>query len=282
MVPRVTRSFLIVGALVLACLAAPGVAAAAVGIDSYKITSDMPLGTTPTDGPSTTPSRRESGRRLLDDVHLSERERGPRDGAHQLRPGPAREPGVGSRSARRRTSRRAASRVPPAARSAPRGCSHVVAGTRSAAANLPGRFYNAEPLGNEPGRLAAVTDTPFGPPRVLDPVRDHAPRRRRLRPHRDPHRHQPADVAAIRRRPAGPRRSASSSTRRPSTSATRRRASSASPPARRTATTTRRSSTARPTASPPPAAARSRSSRRPRWSSGTPATPPSIAMRHSS
>jgi hypothetical protein len=39
----------------------------------------------------------------------------------------------------------------------------VVAGTQIAAANLPGRFYNAVPLGNEPGRLAAVTDTPFGP-----------------------------------------------------------------------------------------------------------------------
>ena len=42
MMTRVSRTSLIAGALVLACLAVPGVAAAAVSIDSYKITSDMP------------------------------------------------------------------------------------------------------------------------------------------------------------------------------------------------------------------------------------------------
>ena len=43
MMPRIFRPSLIAGALFLACLAVPGVAAAAVGDRQYKITSDLPL-----------------------------------------------------------------------------------------------------------------------------------------------------------------------------------------------------------------------------------------------
>jgi len=162
MVPRVTRSFLIAGALVLACFAAPGVAAAAVGIDSYKITSDMPLGTTPTDGPSTTqaganpsagswttftyPNATEDLETALTNFApglLGNPESVPKCPQANLLTGGLTCP-TGSQIG---TSRLLA----------------VVAGTQIPAANLPGRFYNAEPLGNEPGRLAAVTDTPFGP-----------------------------------------------------------------------------------------------------------------------
>jgi hypothetical protein len=162
MVPRVSRSTLIAGALALVCLAAPGTAAAAVGIDSYKITSDMPLGTTPSDGPSTSqaganpsagswstftyPNASEDLETALTNFApglLGNPESVPKCPEANLQAGGLTCP-AGSQIG---TSRLLA----------------VVAGTSTAAANLPGRFYNAVPLGNEPGRLAAVTDTTFGP-----------------------------------------------------------------------------------------------------------------------
>ena len=162
MVPRFARSFLIVGAFALACLAGPGVAAAAVGIDSYKITSDMPLGTTPSDGPSTTQAgaNPDAGSwstftypNASEDLHtaitnfapglLGNPESVPKCPQADLEAGGLTCP-AGSQIG---TSRLLA----------------VVAGTSIPAANLAGRFYNAVPLGNEPGRLAAVTDTAFGP-----------------------------------------------------------------------------------------------------------------------
>ena len=54
MVPRVIRQLQTMGAILLTCVAAPATAAAAVSIDAYKISSNMPaFPTVPSDGPST-------------------------------------------------------------------------------------------------------------------------------------------------------------------------------------------------------------------------------------
>ena len=54
MAPRLIRSLMIGGAIALVYLPTPSVAAAAVTIDSYKITSNMPAyPAVPSDGPST-------------------------------------------------------------------------------------------------------------------------------------------------------------------------------------------------------------------------------------
>ncbi|MGH2978448.1 MAG: hypothetical protein ACRDLQ_02265, partial [Solirubrobacterales bacterium] len=165
MVPRVSRSFLIVVAVALACLATSGVAAAAVTIDSYKITSDMPSasGSTPADGPSTFqaganpaagswstftyPNAAEDLKTALTNFApglLGNPESVPKCPEAALQAGGAACP-AGSKIGNSRLD-------------------VVVAGTLfEPAGPFIGDFYNAEPLGNEPGRLAAVTMTPAGP-----------------------------------------------------------------------------------------------------------------------
>ena len=162
MVPRVTRSFLIAGALALACLAAPGLAAAAVGIDSYKITSDMPLGSTPSDGPSTFQAGANPDAGSWSTFTYPNATEDLETAITNFAPGLLGNP-------------ESVPKCPQAALVAggtacPAGSEigtsrllAVFAGTTTAAANLPGKFYNAEPLGNEPGRLAAVTQTGVGP-----------------------------------------------------------------------------------------------------------------------
>jgi hypothetical protein len=162
MVPRVTRSFLTLGAILLACAVAPAMAAAAITIDSYKITSDMPLGSTPANGPSTFQAGANPDAGSWSTFLYPNATEDLKTAITNFAPGLLGNP-------------EAVPKCPQAALEAggsacPAGSQigtsrllAVVAGTSTAAANLAGRFYNAEPLGNEPGRLAAVTDTAFGP-----------------------------------------------------------------------------------------------------------------------
>jgi len=162
MVPRVTRSFLTLGAIVLACAVAPAMAAAAITIDSYKITSDMPLGSTPSDGPSTFQAGANPDAGSWSTFLYPNASEDLKTAITNFAPGLLGNP-------------ESVPKCPQAALEAggttcPAGSQigtsrllAVVAGTTTPAANLAGRFYNAEPLGNEPGRLAAVTDTSFGP-----------------------------------------------------------------------------------------------------------------------
>ena len=185
-------------AFLLLCSRAPAAAPAAVTVTAYKIIVDLPA-------LSGGPSRRaldpaggsESRRRLLLHVRLYERDRGHQDGDHQLRARAARQPRVGSQMLRGGSSGRRPP-VRPAARSARRGSTPFIAGGIAGChAPVPGTVYNAEPLGNEPGRLGVVTPTPPRDAHLVDPVRDHPARRERLWPDRDADRHQPAAVAAV-------------------------------------------------------------------------------------
>jgi hypothetical protein len=170
MVPRVIRSFLIAGALALACLAAPSVAAAAVTVDSYKITSNMPaFPTVPSDGPSTFqaganpdagswsvfsyPNSSEDVKTAITNVApglLGNPESVPKCPQAALEAGGAACPAGSAIGTSRLDIIIAATGAPPP-------------GGSGLPSSLLGTLYNAEPLGNEPGRLAAVTPTGGAP-----------------------------------------------------------------------------------------------------------------------
>ena len=170
MVPRVTRSFLIAGALALACLAAPSVAAAAITVDSYKITSNMPaFPTVPSNGPSTFqaganpdagswsvfsyPNSSEDIKTAITNFApglLGNPESVPKCPQAALEAGGAGCPAGSAIGTSRLDIIIAATGAPPP-------------GGSGLPSSLLGTLYNAEPLGNEPGRLAAVTPTGGAP-----------------------------------------------------------------------------------------------------------------------
>jgi hypothetical protein len=163
MMPRVFRPSLIAGVLVLACLAMPGVAAAAVTIDSYKITSDMPSSGIPTDGPSTfqaaaNPSAGSWTTFSYGGIASEDLKTALTNFAPGLLGNPESVP-----KCPEATLQAGGAGCPAASLIGTSRVDLVFAGTLSpAGAPSMGNFYNAEPLGNEPGRLASVTTTAFG------------------------------------------------------------------------------------------------------------------------
>ena len=153
-------------AAVFICLAVPAAAPAApvVSVTSYKISSNLPAyPMVPSDGPSTLqaganpdagsfstfgyphPSTEDLKTALTNFAPglLGNPESGPKCSEAALQAGGASCP-AGSAIG---TSR----------------LDVVVAANGAPAGGFPGTVYNAEPLGNEPGRLGVVTPTPFGP-----------------------------------------------------------------------------------------------------------------------
>ena len=133
----------------------PATGTAAVTITNYKIISDLPASGRPGRRAFDAPGRRVPRRGLVLHVRLSDPGRGHRDCPHQLRAGTARQPRVGPEVPRGRPAgaqlRRHLSRRQRDRHLAP-------ARTRTRRLELlPGMVYNAEPLGNEPGRLGVVT-----------------------------------------------------------------------------------------------------------------------------
>jgi hypothetical protein len=170
MVPRGSLQFLIAAVVVLACLAIPAAAPAAVAIDSYKITSNMPaFPTVPSDGPSTFqaganpdagswstfsyPNSSEDIKTALTNFApglLGNPESVPKCPQAALEAGGAACPAGSTIGTSRLDIILAATGAPPP-------------GGSGLPSSLLGTLYNAEPLGNEPGRLAAVTPTGGAP-----------------------------------------------------------------------------------------------------------------------
>ena len=195
MMTRVSRTSLIAGALVLACLAVPGVAAAADGIDELQ--DHLGPAACP-DAAADGPSSFQAGGAIPDAGSCSmfaypNASEDLKTALTNFAPGLLGNPESVPKCPQ--ADLEAGGLTCPAGSQI--GTSRLdveVAGTtpRIAAASLPGTVYNAEPLGNEPGPpRRRHADTAFGHARVLDPVRDHAARRRRLRPDRHADRHQP-------------------------------------------------------------------------------------------
>jgi hypothetical protein len=162
MVPRVSRSYFVAAVAALTCLAGAGAASAAVTIDSYKITSNL-TGSTPDDGPSTSQAGANPtagswttfsyGGSATEDLKTA---------VTNFAPGLLGNPEAVAKCSE--AALQAGGSACPAASQI--GTSRLVAvlsGTSTTAADLTGTLYNAEPLGNEPGRLAAVTPTGVGP-----------------------------------------------------------------------------------------------------------------------
>jgi hypothetical protein len=144
--------------VVLAAFAAmPSVAAAAVSINGFEITSDMPLGAAvPSPGPSTVVAGAHPDAGSFSTFGYPDSSEDLQTAITNFGPGLLGNP-------------ESAPKCPQAALEA--GGSACPAGSligssrldTSQPASLPGRLYNAELLGNEPGRLAAVTDAgPLG------------------------------------------------------------------------------------------------------------------------
>jgi hypothetical protein len=144
--------------VVLAAFAAmPSVAAAAVSINGFEITSDMPLGAAvPSPGPSTVVAGAHPDAGSFSTFGYPDSSEDLQTAITNFGPGLLGNP-------------ESAPKCPQAALEA--GGSACPAGSligssrldTSQPASLAGRLYNAELLGNEPGRLAAVTDAgPLG------------------------------------------------------------------------------------------------------------------------
>jgi hypothetical protein len=170
MMPRVFRPVLIAGALALACLAIPGVAAAAVTITSYKITSDLPpapspLGSSLPDVPAGGPSTGQAGANpdagSYSSFSYPNTTEDLKTALTNFAPGLLGNPESVPKCSE--AALQAGGDACPAASLI--GASRLdaqVAVAPSTVLSFDGDLYNAEPLGNEPGRLAAITDTPSG------------------------------------------------------------------------------------------------------------------------
>jgi hypothetical protein len=149
---------LIMGGIFLACLAGPAVADAAVTIDSYKITSDLPaFPTVPSDGPSSL----QAGANPDAGSYSSFSYGG--DPAEDLKTALTNfAPGLlGNPESVPKCSEAALQAggggCPAGSQIGTSRLDVKIAGGASPFAGFPGVVYNAEPLGNEPGRLGVVT-----------------------------------------------------------------------------------------------------------------------------
>jgi hypothetical protein len=162
MVSRVSRSSLVAAAVALTCLAVPVASPATVTIDSYKITSNLPaFPTVPSDGPSSLLAGANPdagsyttfsyGGDSSEDVKTALT-----NFAAGLLGNPESVPKCPEANLQANTC--------PASTAI--GTSRLdtvlAADGTTPTGSFPGTVYNAEPLGNEPGRLGVVTPTPLG------------------------------------------------------------------------------------------------------------------------
>jgi len=167
MVPRVSRPSLIGGALVLACLTAPGVAAATVTVTSYEITSDLAASGTavPNPGPSSAQAAAVVNAGSYSSFAYTGVSEDLKTALTNFAPGllgnPESVPKCPEANLQTNTCP-AATQIGTSrldVRSAGSGSGAPITG-------IPGSVYNAEPLTDEPGRLGIVTPVPGSPPLV--------------------------------------------------------------------------------------------------------------------
>jgi hypothetical protein len=159
MTPRVFRSSLIVGAIVLSCLAVPGVAAATVTVTSYKITSNLPaFPTEPSGGPSSAQAAAVVDAGSYSTFGYSSPSEDIQTALTNFAPGLLGNP-------------ESVPKCPEASLQPPSFGATCPAGSQIGTSRLDvklasgggpftsfsGVVYNAEPLGDEPGRLGVVT-----------------------------------------------------------------------------------------------------------------------------
>ena len=164
---RIFRTSLTAGALVLACLIVPGAAAATVTVTQYRITADLPASPS-TAVPSGGPSSAQAGAvvnagsysRFAYSTGTEDLKTALTNFAPGLLGNPESQPKCPE----------SALQSPSFGATCPAGSLigtsrldvETAAGT-TAIASFSGTVYNAEPLGNEPGRLGVVTPVPaFG------------------------------------------------------------------------------------------------------------------------
>ena len=164
---RIFRTSLTAGALVLACLIVPGAAAATVTVTQYRITADLPPSPS-TAVPSGGPSSAQAGAvvnagsysRFAYSTGTEDLQTALTNFAPGLLGNPESQPKCPE----------SALQSPSFGATCPAGSLigtsrldvETAAGT-TAIASFSGTVYNAEPLGNEPGRLGVVTPVPaFG------------------------------------------------------------------------------------------------------------------------
>jgi hypothetical protein len=171
MVPRVSRSYFVAAAATLICLGAPTAAPAAMSIEGYQITSDMPAyPAPPADGPSTTQAGANPSAGSFSVFGYPDASEDVKTALTNFAPGLLGNPEAVSKCSQ--AALEAGGTLCPL--DSVIGTSRldmVIAGTTSPPPfpplppSLQGTLYNAEPLGNEPGRLASVIQT-GGPPLV--------------------------------------------------------------------------------------------------------------------
>ena len=157
MVPPVARTFLIAGAAVLAFLVAPGVAGAAVTIDGYRITGNMPSTGTPVTGPSSVQAGAHPDAGSFSTFTYPDASEDLKTALTNFAPGLLGNPESAPKCPEAALQAGGAA-CPAGSKIGTSRLDVVAAGTAfEPAPPFIGDLYNAEPLGNEPGRLAAVT-----------------------------------------------------------------------------------------------------------------------------
>jgi hypothetical protein len=148
----------------IACaLMAPAAGAAALSITSYKITSDLPAGppplsapTVPSDGPSTLQAGAHPSAGSYSSFAYSNPTEDIQTALTNFAPGLLGNPESVPKCPQAALEAGGAA-CPPGSAIGTSRLDTVFAGSTSPAVSFNGTFYNAELLGNEPGRLASVT-----------------------------------------------------------------------------------------------------------------------------
>ena len=160
--PR-TRTWTLIGAAaIVIALMAPAASPAAVTITGYKITSDLPSSGVPSNGPSTSQAGAYPSAGSYTSFSYPNPGEDLETAVTNFAAGLLGNPESAAKCSQ--TALVAGGTACPAASVI--GTSRLdaqVAANGAPAGSFPGTLYNAEPLSNEPGRLAAVTPTAFGP-----------------------------------------------------------------------------------------------------------------------
>jgi len=164
-----SRSCFVAAAVALTCLAVPAAAPAAMSVEGYQITSDMPAyPAPPADGPSTTQAGANPSAGSFSVFGYPDASEDVKTAVTNFAPGLLGNPEAVSKCSQ--AALEAGGTMCPL--DSVIGTSRldmVIAGTTSPPPfpplppSLQGTFYNAEPLGNEPGRLASVIQTGGAP-----------------------------------------------------------------------------------------------------------------------
>lgn len=163
-----SRKFLtaVLAAAFFVCLTAPSAALAApvVSVTSYKISSNLPAyPAVPSDGPSTLQAGANPDAGSFSTFgypHPSTEDL--KTALTNFAPGLLGNPESGPKCSQA-TLVAGGAACPSGSAIGTSRLDVVVAANGAPAGGFPGTVYNAEPLGNEPGRLGIVTPTPFGP-----------------------------------------------------------------------------------------------------------------------